>query len=587
MQQAPTSPTSAIPPFDRRFLSSEFRLTRIGSGAIGGKGRGLYFIDQVIGSRFDDRRFPNVTVAIPYLAVLATDVFDRFIGQNRLAWASDPDIPDSKIAQEFQKAIFPPEYVGDLMALVSNIHVPLAIRSSSVLEDGLNAPFAGVYATKMIPNNQLEATARFERLVEAIKFVWASTFFENAKAYRSRLEQHHGPRPNEKMAVLIQEVVGRRYGDRFYPQVSGVAKSYNFYPTGSAPPETGVIQLALGLGKTIVDGGRTWTFSPAAPTARPPYNRLVDLLKSSQRDFWAINMRKPESYDPIKETEYLVHPGLAEAEDDGNLVQLASTYDHANDRLYSGTFHSGPRLVDFDPLLSLGEPPLIDIVKELLALCEHEMKAPVEIEFALTLGDAAHRETAQFGFLQVRPIAVPGDDQLADLNHIDGPALIKSDNTIGCGTILNVSDVVYVNPDTFSLQYTRQIAAEVSTVCRSLLREKRRFVLVGFGRWGSSDPWLGVPVAWSDISGVAAIVEAMLPDMAIDLSQGAHFFHNLVNLGVPYFCIPPDRAKNAIDWNLLAAQKPIHDMRHVRHIRFEKPLRIEVNGYQRKGRITQ
>ena len=343
-----------LPVFDRKFWDGTFRCTQIGSGSIGGKASGLVFIKDLLAEQIDPASFPDVDINVPTMAVIATDCFDQFIAQNRLAELPFDEMPDDRIAHAFQKGDLPVELLGDLRALIVQVKTPLAIRSSSLLEDALERPFAGVYATKMIPNNQPDPDTRFRRLVEAIKFVYASTYFREARDYIRTT----GTKPSEeKMAVIIQEVVGQRRGDRFYPDISGVARSYNFYAFEPARPEDGVVTLALGLGKTIVDGGIAWTFSPAYPKKPPPFASVQELLKGTQTEFWAVNMGKPPAYDPVSETEYLVHPNLSDAEADEALYFLASTYDPERDRVVPGIGSRGPRILNFAPTAGAGGVP--------------------------------------------------------------------------------------------------------------------------------------------------------------------------------------------------------------------------------------
>jgi len=357
--------TKDIPRFDRRFFDSENVVSRIGGGAIGGKASGLAFADRVLEDRFPDQVFEGMEVSVPRLVVLGTDIFDAFMNRNDLYDIALDNIADDRIANAFQRAEFPAEFAGDLRGLIGSVHSPLAIRSSSMLEDAMYEPFAGVYGTKMTPNNQPDTDSRYKKLVEGIKFVYASTFFREAKAYGSMTG--HTP-SEEKMAVIIQEVVGRRYGDRFYPSISGVGRSYNFYSFGHAQPEDGVVDLALGLGKTIVDGGLVWTYCPEYPNANPPFT-TSDLLKHTQTEFWAVNMGRPQAYDPIHEMEYLAQSTLREAESDGSLALLASTYQPQNDRIVMGTGADGPRILNFAPVIRLSDIPLNDLVKILLNTC--------------------------------------------------------------------------------------------------------------------------------------------------------------------------------------------------------------------------
>jgi hypothetical protein len=568
--------TPEVPAFDRNFFGGRERFTRIGAGELGGKAARLAFIKEFLASDLDRTRFPGVDIEIPTSAVLTSRIFDTFMESNGLYDIALSDTADDRIAHAFQKADLPTEILGDLRALVEQVRRPLAVRSSSLLEDALYEPFAGVYATKMIPNNQPEPDERFRRLLEAIKFVYASTFFKSAKGYIRATDRAVEA---EKMAVILQEVVGLRHGDRFYPEVSGVARSYNFYPVGRARPQEGVVNLALGLGKTIVDGGITWTYSPAHPAAPPPYGSVRDLLKFSQLDFWSVNMGRPPEYNPIEETEYLIQADLRQAEYDGTLKQVASTYNAQSDRLTMGIGNPGPRVLNFAPLLTLGDIPFNALVKELLALCRERVDAHVEIEFALTLG---RPEPVRFGFLQVRPMVV--SDQLVEIgpDEVEGPGLLAASNRVmGNGIIDNIDDVIYVIPDVFEARFTPKIASDIERINTTLVDAGRRSLLIGFGRWGSTDPWLGIPVTWDQISSAKVIVEATLPTMNVEPSQGSHFFHNMTSFQVSYLSVHHD-SRPGIDWEWLTRQRTVTKTDYVRHVRPKKPLRIKVDG--RSGR---
>lgn len=565
---------SHFPQFAREFFGSTEDFTIIGAGSIGGKARGLGFIKEALAASATASAAAGIAVSIPRLTVLATDLFDLFLEQNKLYEIAYSDQSDSHIAHAFQKASLPVEIVGDLRALIDQVHQPLAVRSSSLLEDAMYRPFAGVYGTKMIPNNQLDADSRFRKLVEAIKFVWASTFFKDAKSYIRSTDR--SPR-DEKMAVIIQEVVGRRHGDRFYPDVSGVARSYNFYPIGHAKPRDGVVGLALGLGRTIVDDGMAWNYSPAFPRANPPYASMREIMDQTQVEFWAVNMGKPPAYDPVNEVEYLIKASIAEAEADGTLRFTASTYDPQSDRLSPGTGALGPRVLTFAPLLTLDVFPLNKLVRGLLAECEQAVGAEVEVEFAVTLPDSSSGE-ARFGFLQIRPLVVSSaviaiaPEEMAGEN-----VLVATAAALGNGASDTIQDVVYLRPGTFAMTHTRRIAAELEAIDRDLVEAGRPYLLIGFGRWGSSDPWLGVPVAWSQIAGAKVIVEASLPDVSPDPSQGTHFFHNLTSFGVPYFTVR-HTGPYAIDWEWLDRQPAVCETELVRHVRLASPLHVKVDG---------
>jgi hypothetical protein len=567
-----------IPRFDRRFLDGAHRFARIGDGALGGKASGLVFIDGVLSGI--GATAASLDVAVPRFAVVATDSFDAFLERNDLRRAVASAESDQAIVRAFLKADLPVGLVGDLRALIEHVHTPLAIRSSSLLEDSLDEPFAGVYATKMIPNNAYDPDLRWRKLAEAVKFVWASTFFTEAAAYiRATGRSPH----EEKMAVIVQEVVGRGHRDRFYPDLSGVARSFNFYPTGHARPEQGVAHLALGLGKTIVDGGTSWPYSPAWPKSRPPFSSVPEALRQTQTEFWAVHMGTP-AYDPLAETEYLVRCSLADAESDEALKWAASTYDAASDRLLPGVATTGPRLLDFAPLLSLNEFGFNAVLKRLLALSEEALGERVEIEFAATFPERPG-EPARFGFLQVRPMAVSHETVEVPDGALDGPdTLVASRRTMGNGALDALRDVVYVKPEAFDPAHTPAIAAELERVNRALVEAGRPYVLIGFGRWGSTDPWLGIPVVWSQISGARVIVESGLPNMRVDPSQGSHFFHNITSFQIPYFTVRQD-VDRPVAWDRLAALPSRASGPFVRHVETDSPLAVRVDGRTGRGAI--
>jgi hypothetical protein len=518
--------------------------------------------------------------------VVTTDVFDAFMDRNDLRESALSDLRDERMAEVFLRAEYPTEVLGDLRALVEEVHTPLAVRSSSLLEDALFRPFAGVYETKMVPNNQPDADTRFRKLVEAIKFVYASTYFANAKSYIRATERTSA---DEKMAVIIQEVVGRRHDERFYPDVAGVGRSYNFFPARDTDPKEGVVNLALGLGKTIVDGGASWIYTPTRPKAPPPFGSTRDILRLTQLEFWAVNMGKPPAYDPVTETEYLVKAGLEAADYDGTLSGVASTYDARRDRLVPGTGCEGPRAVDFAPLLSYGDNGLNEVIRELLAIGERALGEAVEIEFAVILPGKGSAE-ARFGFLQLRPMLVSEEEvELPNDELGRDDLLLASDRVMGNGSIETIHDVVYVRPESFEARFTPKIAAELGGFNRSLLDDGRPYLLVGFGRWGSSDPWLGIPVEWGQIAGARVIVESTLPGMDVEPSQGAHFFHNLISFEVFYLCVRHQDigsgASRSIRWDWLDRQPAVSETDLVRHIRIAKPLRIKVDGRCGQGAV--
>ncbi len=568
--------------FERKFFGSGRPWTWIGEGSPGGKAGGLIAISNMLaaglGAGPDPALEAVLPVSIPTFAVIRTGVFDAFLGQNRLTDLALSDASDTEIAQGFLRASLPAELLGDLRAIVDEVHSPLAVRSSGLLEDALFEPFAGVYATKMIPNHQASPDARFRKLMEAIKLVYATVFFRSAKNYIRKVGRSV---TNEKMAVILQQIVGTKSGDRHYPDVSGVARSYNYYAMGDMQPRDGVVSLALGLGKTIVDGDACWLYSPAYPSASPPVGSIAELMERTQADFWAVNMGKDPPYDPVNEAEYLVKLNITDAESDERLGLLASTYDAQSERLRPGTSSPGPRMLNFSGLLVDRELPLNDVVRHLLRSCEEFVGAPVEIEFALTL------RPARFGFLQVRPMVVSEDAvDIGDGEFGGAEVLAASETALGNGIDTTLRDVVYVRPGRFDLAMSRAIAADLEEVNLKLVSEERPYLLIGFGRWGSSDPWLGIPVTWDQVSGAKVIVEATHAHRSVDLSQGSHFFHNLISFRVLYFSLPASGGVG-VDWAWLERQQLVVETERVRHVRLASPLTVKVDGRIKRGVIRR
>jgi hypothetical protein len=565
-----------IPRFSEKFFDSGEPITCLGSGEFGGKANGLVFINDLLNSKFNSEEFPDIEVNVPTMTVIPTDVFDEFMSKNDLYKIADSGLPDDRIALTFQKADLPFGILGDLRTLISKVKSPLAIRSSSMLEDAINEPFAGIYSTKMTPNNQSEIDTRFSKLVEAIKLVYASVYFKSARDYMAATSHKI---EEEKMAVIIQEIVGTRQGDRFYPEVSGVARSYNFYPFGNAKPENGVVNLAFGLGKTIVDGGISWVYSPALPKESPPYGSIGEILKQTQTEFWTVNMGKPPAYDPIKETEFMIKENIVSAEPDDTLRFVASTYIADSGRLSIGTGSRGSRVINFAYLLVLNDIPLNNLIKTLLSLCEEALSTPVEIEFAVTFN------LTRFGFLQVRPMVVSSDEVTVIDDDMTGDnILIASKNVLGNGINNRIEDIVYVNHELFEAKHTRIIAEEIERINKKLVNLNRPYLLIGFGRWGSSDPWLGIPVNWGQVSGAKVIVETALENLNVEFSQGSHFFHNLTSFNVSYFSVKiSDPYK--IDWSWLSKQQLEEETNFVRHISLSSPLQVKVDGRSGRGAI--
>jgi hypothetical protein len=573
-----------VPRFNRAFFRSGRSFSRIGGGEIGGKARGLVFIRDILEEEFGPEKVEEIAIDIPTFVVIATNAFDAFIERNGLRDVALSDLPDDRIAHAFQQGELPAEILGDLRAITEEVRSPLAVRSSSLLEDALSHPFAGIYETKMTPNNQPDPQERFRKLAEAVKFVYASTYFRGPKNYvratRKSIEE-------EKMAVILQEVVGQKYHERFYPTLSGVCRSYNFYPMGGAKPEEGVVNLALGLGKTIVDGGLSYSYSPARPKAPPPFGSVNDMMKLTQRNFWAVNVGKPPPYNPIAETEYLVRAELANADYDGTLPFVASTYLPGSDRMCPGTGPDGPRVITFAPLLQLQEFPLNAVLRRLMSTCERAVGRAVEIELAMTLPKSREAHEARLRFLQVRPMMVSEEEVVLTPEELDRPDLLLASNrALGNGVVDTIRDVVYVKPEPFHQRHSRAIADQLEHLNAPLLTAGRPYLLIGFGRWGSTDPWLGIPVNWGQISGARVIVEATLPDLAVEPSQGTHFFHNLTSFQVSYLHVS-HLQQPGIDWKWLEAQTVVSETEFVRHVQLEDQLLARIDGRSSRGAVWQ
>ncbi len=562
--------------FESRLLNPDGSICTIGSGSLGGKAQGLALIREALVSELDPAEFPDITIDIPQMAVIGTDTFDTFMNDNHLAEIAFSDLPDDRISHAFQQGELPFEVLGDLRSLIENVHTPIAVRSSSLLEDAKHKPFAGVYATKMIPNREFDPDVRFRQLVEAIKFVYASSYSRNAKNYCSSVGNQI---EEEKMAVIIQKIIGKRNYTRFYPELSGVARSYNYYPLPPTKPEEGVVNLALGLGKTIVDGGISWTYSPAYPKIEPPFGSVKELINGTQVEFWSVNMGNQVEYDPIKETEYLLKENIVTAEKDGSLRYLCSTYNPQSGSLTAGTGFKGPRALTFAPLLVIQELPLNHLILRLLAICEQALNTPVEIEFAMTF------RPNQFGFLQVRSMVIPEDEVHVMKDELSGEDVFLASNIVfGNGVVKSIKDVLYIKPEEFELRHARLVVKELENFNNSMLELGLPYLLIVFGRLGTLDPWLGIPVRWAQISGAKVIVETTKENVKVELSQGSHFFHNIINLNIKYFCIPFN-SPSQVDWNWLESQELVEEGRFVRHVRLQEPLRVRVDGRTSKGVI--
>jgi CheY-like chemotaxis protein len=563
--------------------SSSF--ARSGGGSVGGKARGLAFLNALLSTYNVGTRFEGLDIEVPPAIVIGTEVFDRFLEENGLhSFALGARI-DEEIHDRFVSAErFPEETAADLAAFLDLCREPLAVRSSSLLEDSQFHPFAGVYQTFMIPNSSPDPSVRLQELLTAIKRVYASTFYRAAREYIKvtslRVE-------DEKMAVIVQKMVGARHGPRFYPEISGVARSYNFYPVGPQKPEEGTVSVALGLGKTIVEGGATVRFCPRYPDHLQQFFSPRDARRNNQRDFYALEMTdRPTEVSSIADERVLPH-ALSQAEEDGTLQSVASTYSAENDALYDGVSRPGTRIVTFAPILRNKTVPLPKAIDFLSALGTWGIGTPVEIEFAVNLS-VPRGGRNKLGLLQMRPLLLSRETEELRIDDMPLEQLIcQSSQVLGHGAIRDLRDIVVVDFSTFDRSRSYEVACEIARINDRLVDEQRGYLLIGPGRWGTLDPLLGIPVKWDQICGAKAIVEAGFRDMSVDPSQGSHFFQNLTAFQVGYFSVSPRVRSSFVDWDWLAEQEAIEEGPFVRHIRLEKEIVAKMNGHERRGVILK
>ncbi|HPR64764.1 MAG TPA: DUF5752 family protein [Thermoanaerobaculia bacterium] len=570
--------------FESTQLTESRALVRLGSGSLGGKARGIAFMSTLLGLEDMRKRYRKVEVLIPETTVLCAEAFDEFLESNHLHLQALESPSDSKISDMFLKADLPRSIYEALRRIIAEINYPLAVRSSSILEDCQTLPFAGIYKTFMLPNNHEDPGVRLEQLCNAVKMVYASIYYSSPRQYvkntNYRIEE-------EKMAVMIQRVVGSEHDGIFYPSISGVAQSYNFYPFGPMKQEDGIAFLALGLGRAIVEGGKSFRFSPHHPQMNPPYVSLQSFMKNTQTDFFALDLSNPDMSVSSEETFSLVRCPLERAEKDGTLRSVASTYAH-QDHAIKDTFSvKGPRVVTFAPILKHENYPLAEILQDILAMGQTAMGTPVEIEFAMNLPQDP-RKRAAFYLLQIRPMVADQINQEVRIEAEDSDqALCLSHRAMGNGQFDNIRDLIYVDPEAFDIHKTRDIAAELSTMNGKLDKEGRPYILMGFGRWATSDPYLGVPVQWHQISAARVFVEANSEKLTVEPSQGSHFFQNMLSLRLGYFFIDRPGNENRIDWEWLMNCKVKSKGTYLRHLRFDRPLLVKLDGRTSRGVILK
>jgi hypothetical protein len=552
---------------------------RIGEGSLGGKGRGLAFIDNMVKRHPEYEEFENARVVIPKTVVLCTDIFDEFMETNNLYQVALSDVDDDAILKYFLKAKLSDRFIGDFFTFFDVVKSPIAVRSSSLLEDSHYQPFAGIYNTYMIPYLD-DKYEMLRMLSDAIKGVYASVFFRDSKAY---MQATSNIIDQEKMAVVLQEVVGNQFGDRYYPSMSGVARSLNYYPLGDEKAEEGTVNLALGLGKYIVDGGITLRFSPYHPGQVLQTSELELALKETQTHFYALDLGNVAQEFSIDDGFNLLKLNVKEAGKDGSLQYIASTYDPRDMVIRHGIYPGGRQVITFANILQHDVFPLARILQLVLQHSAQEIRRPVEIEFAANMS-REHDKAGTFYLLQIRPIVDSKSVLDEDLAAIpDEDVILRSGNSLGHGVIEDVYDIVYVKTDGYNASDNRHIACEIERLNRQFLDSGKGYVLVGPGRWGSSDSWLGIPVKWPHISGAKVIVEAGLTDYRVDPSQGTHFFQNLTSFGVGYFTINAYMNDGIYNQEFLNAQPATEETEYLRHVRFEKPMVIKMDGRKKQG----
>ena len=565
--------------FHRDRFDSYSQFARIGEGSLGGKGRGLAFLDNIIKRRSDLNEHSNLKVLIPKTVVLCTDIFDQFMETNGLYEVALSDIPDEQLLQYFLHARLPESLADDLMSFSDVVHAPLAIRSSSLLEDSHYQPFAGIYSTYMIPFVE-DKYIRLEMLSNAIKSVYASVFYRASKDYMTATSNVID---QEKMAIILQEVVGQQYPSGYYPVISGVARSINYYPIGDERAEEGIVNLALGLGKYIVDGGLCLRVCPSHPDKVLQTSEMEMALRETQTKFYALEENHEASQNfQVNDAFNLKTVTVRDAEQDGSLQWIVSTFDPYDQCIYDGFYEGKNRkVISFAGVLQHGVIPLPETLQKILQYGQQEMARPVEIEFAVNLNSD---KSGEFYLLQIRPMVDNSMQLEEDITQIpDSDCIVRSHNAIGQGIITDITDVVYVKTKDFSAANTQQIADEIEQINRQFLNTDRHYLLIGPGRWGSSDPWLGIPVKWPNISAAKVIVEAGLPNFHVEPSQGTHFFQNLTSFGVGYLTINDFIGDGVYNQDFFNALSAVDETEHVRHVCLDKPLTIKIDGMKKEA----
>ena len=574
--------TGVVAVYQKDRFDEYSNFARIGDGSLGGKGRGLAFIGAMV-KRYPKLESDNFAVNIPKTVVICTDIFDEFMETNELYPVALGDADDETILRYFLRASLPSRLIEDLMAFFDVVKSPIAVRSSSLLEDSHYQPFAGIYSTYMVPKIE-EKYDMLRTVSDAIKAVYASVFYKDSKAYMTATSNLID---QEKMAIVLQEVVGSRYNDHFYPTMSGVARSLNFYPIGNEKAEDGIANIALGLGKYIVDGGQTLRFSPRHPHSILQMSTMDFALRETQTRFYALDLKNMAETFSVDDAFNLVKLGLKDADAEGSLKYIVSTYDPYDQIIRDGYYPGGRKILSFVNILQHDVFPLADTLDQILRIGQQEMGRPVEIEFAVNMDPSDHTR-ATFYLLQIRPIVDNKEIMDEDLSLVKNEeTILSSTSVLGHGIVGDVQDIIYVKTGAFNSSNNQLIAYEIEKMNRSFTDQEKGYVLVGPGRWGSSDSWLGIPVKWPHISNARVIVECGLENYRVDPSQGTHFFQNLTSFGVGYFTVNPFKGDGWFDEAFLNAQPAVEETEYLRHVHFDAPITIKMDGKKSLGVVLK
>lgn len=573
-----------ITDFGQSKVDMDNSLLKLGSGSLGGKGRGVAFFNFMLSQTDLFKKYKTVRIKTPQSFVICSDVFEEFLEMNALQEMAVNTENEATIDTRFLFSELPPKITAELNILIEKINYPLAVRSSSILEDSQMLPFAGIYSTFILPNNHKDPEIRLKQLLDAIKLVYASVFYQSPKRYVKNSELRI---EEEKMAVLIQQLVGELHGDIFYPVISGVAQSYNFYPISYMKPEQGIGSLALGFGRAVVDGEQVYRFSPAYPKMNTNFASPGDFLRKSQNQFYVLNVSN-QAIDISSDSGCTYGKyALERAEKDGTLSFVGSTYSKENDTISDTLSILGPRLVSFAPVLKYGLFPLAKIIKDLFMLGKNAFSSEIEIEFAVNIPVNREKEI-EFYFLQVRPLVSGRELQEVKVNdYTNNETLCKSRHTIGNGIFQGICDIIFIDPDLFDLRKTRKIAQEIGELNQLMLNEERNYMLFGFGRLGSSDPWLGIPLTWSQMSQAKVVIETDRDHLQVEPSLGSHFHHNLVSLRMGYFHIGKENESEFVDWAWLKKAPVLKQTEYVKLVRFEEPIKMIIDGHSCNGVILK